>query len=211
MTTNNAEFVSQICTRRVDFQKPVRAYKVVELFGKNVLSCEGSTWRAHRKATAPAFSEELHGLVWTETLQQIDKMFVAWQSRGSKTPDRLDVDDLGRDTIALTLHIISKAGFGVPLAWPGQKHHAQESNDMVDFSGEEPLQGHDLTFKAALEGTVSNILWFAVFSPCILGKFTDANHDEVGLTASLTLYIQEFYLSRLHVKPGKPGPILIHT
>lgn len=171
MTTNNADFISQICTRRNDFQKPVRAYKVIELFGQNVLSSEGSTWRAHRKATAPAFSEELHGLVWTETLQQTAKMFEMLQSRGNNSSDRMDIDDLGRDTTELTLHIISKAGFGVPMSWPGQESFAPESDDLADFGGDELLRGHELTFKRALEGSVKNILWFAVFSPRTLSRF----------------------------------------
>lgn len=170
MTTNNAELISQICTRRTDFQKPVRAYKVIELFGQNVLSTEGSTWRAHRRATAPAFSDGLHSLVWTETLQQTNTMLQLWHGRGTNSPDQMFVADLARDTIALTLHIISKAGFGVPLSWPGQEGHVKVPIELADFSSEDIPQNHDLSFRAALEGSVANILWFAVFTPRVLGK-----------------------------------------
>ena len=169
MTTNNAELISDICTRRADFQKPVRAYKVIELFGQNVLTTEGSSWRAHRKATAPAFSNELHGLVWTETLQQTKTMLEIWQRRRTNSPDRMFVADLGRDTNALTLHIISKAGFGVPLSWHSSKGNVDVSDELADFSSEDVPKGHDMTFRAALEGSVNNILWFAVFNPRVLG------------------------------------------
>ena len=190
MTTNNAELISQICTRRADFQKPVRAYKVIELFGQNVLSSEGSTWRAHRKATAPAFSEELHGLVWTETLQQTDKMLEAWQGRGNNSPDQMSVADLGRDTIALTLHVISKAGFGVPLSWPGQKNNVKVPTELADFSSEDAPQGHDLSFRNALEGSLSNILWFAVFTPRILGR----SDSMLAITLAMRLQLLTSFL-----------------
>lgn len=180
MSTNNAEFISQICARRVDFQKPVEVYKIVELFGQNVLSSEGSVWRAHRKATAPVFSEELHGLVWTETLQQMDKLLVVWQARGSNSPDSMELSDFGRDTTALTLHVISKAGFGVPLSWPGQKPDAQQSTESLNLSGEEAPEGHDLPFKLALERTLTHLLWFAVFSPRVLGTFHDATATDLA-------------------------------
>ncbi len=170
MTTNNAELISQITTRRSDFIKPEKSYKIVEVFGPSVLSTEGSTWRMHRKATAPAFSEELHGLVWTESLRQVDQMVKTWQGRHGNSPDSMYVADLGRDTIALTLHVISRAGFGVSLSWPGQKDQVEVTEELKSFSSEDIPKGHDMTFRDALEGTLTNFLWFVIFPPRVLGK-----------------------------------------
>ena len=171
MTTNNAELISQICTRRSDFIKPEKSYKIVEVFGPSVLSTEGSVWRAHRKATAPAFSEELHGLVWTESLRQVEQMIDTWQRRRGNSRDEILVADLGNDTIALTLNIISKAGFGVSLSWPGHEDRTESAEDLKGFGSEDIPKGHDMTYRDALQGTLTNFLWFVIFSPRILGTF----------------------------------------
>ena len=171
MTTNNAELISQITTRRSDFIKPEKSYKIVEVFGPSVLSTEGSVWRTHRKATAPAFSEDLHGLVWIETLRQVNQMVETWQGRQDNSPEEMYVADLGHDTTALTLHIISRAGFGVSLSWPGHKDEIEVGGELKDFSSEKIPKGHDMTFRDALEGTLTHFLWFVIFSPRVLGTF----------------------------------------
>lgn len=42
---------------RARFAKPTELYDVLDLFGRNIVSTEGEEWRAHRKITAPSFTE----------------------------------------------------------------------------------------------------------------------------------------------------------
>ena len=164
----NAELFSQMCARRADFTKPTEVYEVVNLFGANVLSAEGQAWREHRRVTAPAFSERNHALVWRESLRQADAMLASWGRRGSNSFDDMHIGHLQPDAATLSLHVISKAGFGIPLFWPGESVTLEDDNGLAHFSTHEALKGHSLTFKTALNTILSNILWFTVFSPGLL-------------------------------------------
>ncbi|EON67928.1 hypothetical protein W97_07425 [Coniosporium apollinis CBS 100218] len=59
----DAEVTFQITSQRNRFKKPIEIYKNVDLYGKNVVSTEGTIWRQHRKLTSPSFSETNNELV----------------------------------------------------------------------------------------------------------------------------------------------------
>lgn len=42
---------------RARFPKPTDSYKILAVFGSNILTTEGEEWKHQRKITAPAFSE----------------------------------------------------------------------------------------------------------------------------------------------------------
>jgi hypothetical protein len=49
----------EIITYRARFPKPVFRYKVISVFGSNIVASEGAMWKKYRKIAAPAFSEVL--------------------------------------------------------------------------------------------------------------------------------------------------------
>ena len=51
------EDLQTVLTSRLKFPKPVEVYKLLDFFGKNVLTSESAGWKRHRKIAAPAFSE----------------------------------------------------------------------------------------------------------------------------------------------------------
>src|SRR5690349_8530879 len=63
-----AEVIHQITSRREAFPKPLRDYKVLDIYGQNVVTTEGAEWKMHRKATSPGFNEKNNALVFTETI-----------------------------------------------------------------------------------------------------------------------------------------------
>jgi hypothetical protein len=81
----------EITTYRARFPKPIYRYKVLAVFGANIVASEGEEWKKYRKIAAPAFSEvcpEWHSLpnseyhwqrnnrlVWDETVQIMTDMF----------------------------------------------------------------------------------------------------------------------------------------
>lgn len=144
----DAEAHSQITTRRNDFPKPIEIYGSVDLFGKNVVSTEGSVWRHHRKITSPPFTERNNHLVWLESLHQGQSMLAGWVGKeGGKT---MTVGDVSAATMRLSLHVISRAGFGVRLKWPHEE---------LEEGGKVPLPpGHSLTYKDALSSLLENII-----------------------------------------------------
>ena len=59
----------------------------------------------------------------------------------------------------LTLHIISKIGFGVGLLWPGEKLSEVESTGDAVFSNIELLEGHSMSYETPMDTLLSNLVW----------------------------------------------------
>lgn len=157
--------ISQITTRRNDFPKPIHQYQAVDVYGKNVVSTEGATWRLHRKATSPPFTEKNNVLVWEESIRQAQAMLKSWvgkDGKGGRTTDRI-MDD----TMRLSLNVISAAGFGRTMEWP--ETNESEHSPKADASGYVEVskiknevadidQGHNLSYTYALHCLLDNIL-----------------------------------------------------
>jgi cytochrome P450 len=79
------------------------------VYGHNVLSANGSEWQRFRKILSPQFNEDNNQLVWRETLDQAQSLLKIWLDRQA---DVSAGQAVARDLMQLSLHIISKAGFG---------------------------------------------------------------------------------------------------
>lgn len=172
--TADADVISQITTRRNDFPKALEVYESINLYGNNVVTSEGQLWRHHRKITSPPFSEKNNHLVWTETLEQCQAMVNAWfdgniGKTGSKT-----IYTLADDAMRLSLYVISSAGFGVRLQWPGTEGahangHVKDEED-GSASSSEIAQGHTMSYTDALGTLLHNILWVLILPPFLLSN-----------------------------------------
>lgn len=141
----DAEAISQITTRRNDFPKPLEMYGSLDLYGKNVVTLEGQMWRHHRKITSPPFTEKNNQMVWKESLYQAEQMLIHWiGKRGATSSEPISAS--ADDAMRLSLHVISRAGFGVGLKWP----HQGDDNEIPP--------GHTLTYKQALERVLHGII-----------------------------------------------------
>ena len=160
--TADPAVISQITTRRNDFPKPTHMYTSVEIYGKNVVSSEGAEWRHHRKSTSPPFTEKNNHVVWEETLDQTQAMLDSWlgkDGKGNKTVDRI-MDD----TMRLSLHVISRAGFGRKLEWPSPEATAMEHASHADPSkiknqADDIDDGHKMSYTYSLHCLLEHILF----------------------------------------------------
>lgn len=150
MYTCDPQAITQITTRRNDFPKPTELYDAVNVYGPNVVGTEGSVWRHQRKITSPPFTEKNNELVWRESMEQAKAMLADWFGSDNAGV----VQDLGSDTMRLTLHVISKAGFGKKMTWPDQK----EGKD-TNLSSDEVPAGHARSYKDSLTAMLDNLLW----------------------------------------------------
>jgi len=71
----DADAIKEVSTSRVRFPKPVEKYKVVAIFGSNIVASEGEEWKRYRTIAAPAFSERNTRLVWDETIRIMFDLF----------------------------------------------------------------------------------------------------------------------------------------
>ena len=157
----SAEVITQMTTRRNDFPKPIHIYKSLDIYGKNIVTLEGPLWRRHRKVTSPPFSEKNNHLVFAESVYQAQSMAQDWTRPEGGTVRTLST--AAHDCMRLSLHIISRAGFGVRLLWPGIETESKDTHLPPD-------PGHTLSYTDALEGLLHNILLVVALPPALLSK-----------------------------------------
>ena len=169
--TADADVIHQITQRRNDFPKPIETYKLVDIYGKNVVTTEGHDWRRHRKITAPPFTEKNNHLVFDETIHQTRGMMDIITKNGSKTS--ATVPDFGDYTTHLALAVISKAGFGVDMTWPNVDGHGKldldsygspDSQDTINNKA----GGHSMTFPESLSILTEKVIWLILFPHSII-------------------------------------------
>ena len=87
----------------VSKDKPLDSYKILAMYGDNVVTTEGAGWRLHRKVTAASFNEPNAALTFAESIIQTAGMVSQWlgpDGKGNKT-----IKSLEHDAMNLTLHI----------------------------------------------------------------------------------------------------------
>jgi hypothetical protein len=171
--SGNAEANSQIATRRAEFEKPVEDYDVVNHFGRNMLSSEGSDWRRQRKLVAPAFSERSNAFVWEQSLQQAQSMLKYWSQLGGNTNEEMNIKNAQESTANLALHVICGAGLGVPQLWPHEDESILGARKVPGFNTKKLGGNHTLGFKESLKGSTGiNIIWLTVLPKWLISKDT---------------------------------------
>ncbi|TVY33469.1 Cytochrome P450 [Lachnellula subtilissima] len=161
----NAEAIHQITARREAFPKQIEKYKVLEIFGRNILSTEGNDWKLHRKITSPGFNEKNNVLIFAETARQTQGMLRKWM--GADGTGNTTLKEVPTDTERLTLHIISHVGFGVRLFWPGEE---LTEKDKGIYSGNVLSKGHSMGFEEALSTLLQRINWVLLVPDWLLKR-----------------------------------------
>jgi hypothetical protein len=162
-TSSNAEVNSQIATRRAEFEKPIEDYVVVNHFGRNMLSAEGTDWKRQRKIVAPAFSERSNAFVWEQSLQQAQSILTYWSKLDGNTVEEMNIGNTQRDTANLALHVICGAGFGVPQLWPHEDESVLGGRRVPGFNTTKLAGNHTMDFKDSLRKTTGlEIVWLTV-------------------------------------------------
>ena len=173
--TADAAVMSQITTRRGDFPKPLEVYGSLMLYGANVVTTEGQIWRAHRKITSPPFSEKNNRLVWAEAIFQSQSMIHSWMHGGTRSRT---IDTIGKDSMRLTLHIISRAGFGRRMQWPMRSEGGKEnrSDRPVDSAvkGTEIDEGHTINYSDTLSTLLRYMIWILLVPSPILSMYLES-------------------------------------
>ena len=169
--TADADVISQITTRKNDFPKPLELYGPLKIYGNNVLTSEGQLWRHHRKITSPPFSEKNNQVVFAETLDQCQDMVDSWMN-GDKESSKT-IHTVADDAMRLSLHIISRAGFGVPLEWPAKAKASKNGHvkgEEGNASSASIPEGHTMSYADALGSVLHSILPLLTVPTFLLSK-----------------------------------------
>ena len=85
-----------------------------------------------------------------------------WLARtGTDSPT---IEHVGTDTMRLSLHIISRAGFGVRLLWPHEEAEKRARGEETELA-----PGHKMAYKDALEHLLENLVWVMLLPRWVLG------------------------------------------
>jgi cytochrome P450 len=155
--TASPEVIRHLTTKRDDFPKPLKNYKALDIFGRNVVTTEGLEWKNHRKITAPGFSEKSNVMVFRESVAQTQGMLRKWENESANGKPTLT--SVPEDTMRLTLYIISRVGFGVRLLWKGEEPTAEDKLSDSQYSSSQPAEGHTMSFENSLESLLANLIW----------------------------------------------------
>ncbi|KAF2399450.1 cytochrome P450, partial [Trichodelitschia bisporula] len=150
--TCDPDVIAQVTTRRVEFPKPTELYELLQIYGSNIVTVEGSAWRRHRRIVAPPFSEKNNALVWSESLFQAREMVRTWVDGGRS--ESVAIPSLSKDVMRFSLHVISRAGFGVRCLWPG----GEAGGDEGGFDSSAVPEGHAMSYQDSLETLLKRII-----------------------------------------------------
>jgi cytochrome P450 len=86
----------------------------------NFPQIDGAAWKAQRKMVATCFNEHNNDNVWAESLVLAGDMLRYWSSKPSVTT-------VAHDTRTLSLHVLSRAGFGKSFKFEGHEERTELS------------------------------------------------------------------------------------
>lgn len=165
MFTCDAEAIHQITSRREAFPKQTSNYKILSIFGRNMLAAEGAEWKMHRKGVSASFNERNAAHIFAESIQQTQGLISYWMGGGKQDDGKKrDGKDSGtiltleHDTMTLALNIIAHVGFGLRLVWPGQALPANADTKIKKYGSHEPPKGHSMTFADSVATVLERVL-----------------------------------------------------
>lgn len=116
---NNPDATTNVFKRAIDFPRPVWVNDVLAVFGSNISTAEGQSWKTQRRVATRCFNEPNNEIVWSETLDLSHDMLRYWTRKSS-------VDSGAEDIRTLTLSVLARAGFGKSFKFRG---HDEETPD----------------------------------------------------------------------------------
>ncbi|KAL0484908.1 cytochrome P450 [Acrasis kona] len=110
-----AELIKEVTIKNhKDFPKPSEVFKILDLYGPNIVSTNDDVWKNHRAIADPAFAEKhMHFLV-SDTVKSTKLLFKRWNDEGLSKNGRLTTSP-DKDMTDVTLDVIGKTNFGYDL------------------------------------------------------------------------------------------------
>ncbi|KAK5630873.1 hypothetical protein RRF57_006588 [Xylaria bambusicola] len=122
----SSESLLEVFRRRSDFSRPLELYELLRIFGSNLATVDGEKWKKQRKITASCFNESTSEVVWTESITLATDMLKFWSSKEA-------VSSTADDVRTLSLHVLSKAGFGKSFKFQSQDGQSVDTNPALNY------------------------------------------------------------------------------
>ncbi|KIK60270.1 hypothetical protein GYMLUDRAFT_168213, partial [Collybiopsis luxurians FD-317 M1] len=135
------------------FRRDIEGYRVVSVYGPNMVACEGVEWKRHRAVAKPAFNEKNNMLVWLHASRICNEWF-DYIDRHLTGTDQIEIDLL-KDCTEIALLIFSSAAFGHHSSW---LKHSTDSMESL----------HEVPFRQAVTSAVNNLVTKILTPPWML-------------------------------------------
>ncbi|KAI1171061.1 cytochrome P450 [Nemania sp. FL0916] len=174
---NDPEALMSIFKRGADFPRPVFVTEVLNVFGPNISTAEGESWKTQRRIATHCFNEQNNQVAWTEALTLATDMLDYWMKKSS-LPTAAD------DLRTLSLHVLSKAGFGKSFKFQGY----DDKNSSVS-----PSANYKESLQTILENCVLILAFGTKFiaNPWLPRKFRLVHEAFVSFHAYMTNIYEE--------------------
>jgi hypothetical protein len=122
---NSPEATTNVFKRAADFPRPVWVNDVLTVFGSNISTTEGQSWKTQRRVATRCFNEANNAIVWSETPSLSEDVLRYWTSKAA-------IDSGAEDIRTLTLNVLARAGFGKSFKFRGcdEEKLAEETKSM---------------------------------------------------------------------------------
>ncbi|KAM7183640.1 Cytochrome P450 [Rhypophila sp. PSN 637] len=110
--------LADVFRRKDDFPRCLEmTERLLNVFGPNISTVEGPEWKVQRKVIGACLNEQTNQVVWQESITLAEDMLQYW----AKSPN--GICSTADDVRTLSLHVLSKAGFGKSYKFEGQEDH----------------------------------------------------------------------------------------
>jgi cytochrome P450 len=140
--------------RSGEFARPVELLAMLDVFGPNISTMNGSDWQRQRKCTAASFNEQSNVLVWSESLRQGQQLLQYWKDNTNAS----ESSTMAKDTRTLALDVLVHAAFGRSFDFYGAR-------DKKTTSG-------PLSYRDALAILLENAILILALGPKALKRLT---------------------------------------
>jgi cytochrome P450 family 3 subfamily A len=128
---SDAELIKEVTIKNAkDYPKPLTSYKLIDIYGPNIVSTNDDVWRNHRAIADPAFAEKHMYYLVEETAKSTHLMFGKWKQQ---TMNKSLIIDPDRDMTDITLDIIGKTNFGYDLGIFTERTFDPKTHKMTFF------------------------------------------------------------------------------
>ncbi|KAI5861437.1 cytochrome P450 [Durotheca rogersii] len=175
---NDPEALMSVFRRGTDFPRPVFVSEVLNIFGPNIATAEGHQWKTQRRVATRCFNEQNNEIVWVESITLAGDMLRYWTSKTS-------LASAAADLRTLSLHVLSRAGFGKSFKFVGHDERDASAN---------PASNYKVSLQIILENCILILAFGTKFiaNPWLPRNFRIVHEAWVAFHAYMTnLYEEE--------------------
>ncbi|KAJ8127229.1 hypothetical protein O1611_g6409 [Lasiodiplodia mahajangana] len=125
--------IVDIWRRGKEFPRDVSVTAILDVFGPNISTAQGTQWQKHRRITASSFNDHNNSIVWSESIIVARDMLQYWTSKPS-------IETAADDLRSLSLHVMSRAGFGKSFKFQGHDERVLASPADLGMDYKESLK-----------------------------------------------------------------------